>query len=260
MEHNEFCPYCDHFIEEGMDPIINFPCLHRAHTTCFLQLLNNESHSLAEQYRRCQFCEVTLFETDRETNTEEEIVTGEEEAGEEETGEEEAGEEEAEDAHVEGYIENEVVDNQEPDDNLTSTERIRKQVLENKQLQLEIKAFIKAKRACGPKRAALKKFIREKRNEIKHSVDFYREQLESLLRSQKNLIRQSPFFRAYQGAIFKIFMMRARIKTRYNLSTSSLRRALHNEPGFRQLTRDPSYHSSASYVLRRAFNRRCIRY
>ena len=253
MEHNDFCPYCDHFIEDGIDPIIDFPCFHRAHSSCFLQLMNNESHSLAEQYRRCQFCEATLFETDRETNTDEEIVTGEAEA----VATEAVAVAEAVEA-VANNTENEVV--VEPDDNLTSTERIRKQVLENKQLQLEIKAFIKAQRARGPKRAALEKFIREKKQEIKHSVDFYREQLQSLLRSQKNLIRQSPFFRSYQGALFKIFMMRARIQTRYNLTTNSLRRALHNEPGFRQLTRDPSYHSSASYVLRRAFYRRCIRY
>jgi hypothetical protein len=248
MEHNEFCPYCDHFIEEGIDPIIDFPCLHRAHSSCFLQLLNNETHSLAEQYRRCQFCEETLFEPEIE---------------------EETGDEEPEDAHVEGYIENEVVNEvvnemvneviDAPDETLTLDERIRKQVLDNKQLQLEIKAYIKAKRACGPKRAALKKFVSEKKQEIKESVESLRDQLRSLLRAQKNIIRQSEIFRAYQGAIFKVFIMRKKIKNRYDLNMNSLRRALQNEPGFRQLTRDFSYHNSASYVLRRSFYRKYIR-
>lgn len=240
MEQNEFCPLCDHFIEEGIDPIIDFPCLHRAHSSCFFRLLNNETYSLAEQHRRCQFCEETLFDPD-----------------------DELGEEEAEDAHVEGYIENEVVNVPEvveaPDESLTLHERIRKQVLENKELQLEIKAYIKAKRACGPKRAALKKFVGEKKREIKESVDSLRDQLRSLLRAQKNIIRQSEFFRGYQGALFKVFIMRGRIKNRYNLNMNSVRMALQNEPGFRQLTRDFSYHTSASYILRRSFYRRYIR-
>jgi hypothetical protein len=238
MEQNEFCPFCDHFIEEGIDPSIDFPCFHRAHSSCFLRLLNNETYSLAEQYRRCQFCEATLFDPD-----------------------DEVGEEEAEDAHVEGYIENEVVDEvvDAPDEALTLHERIRNQVLGNKELQAEIKAYIKAKRACGPKRAALKKFVVKKKLEIKESVESLRDQLKSLLQAQKNIIRQSEFFRGYQGALFKVFLMRGRIKNRYNLNMNSVRMALKNEPGFRQLTRDFSYHTSASYILRRSFYRRYIR-
>lgn len=240
MEQNEFCPYCDHFIEEGIDPIIDFPCLHRAHSTCFLQLLNNETYSLAEQSRRCQFCEVTLFETQ---------------------------EEETEDAGVEGYVENQVMEGpenqevpiEEADTTLTYSERIRKRVQENEQMQRDIKAYIKAKRACGPKRAALQKFVAEKKQEIKHSVDSLREQLGSLVRAQKNIIRQSQSFKDYKGAFFRVTIMKARISKLYNLDMDSLRRALRNETGFRQMTRGFRYRDSPSYVVRKAFYRRYIR-
>lgn len=241
MEHNEFCPYCDHFIEEGIDPIIDFHCLHRAHSSCFLQLLNNETHSLAEQYRRCQFCEVTVFET-----VDDESVENEQE----------------------GYQENQVIEGpenqevplEEPDDNLTYYERLRKRVQENKQMQGDIKAYIKAKRACGPKRGALQKFVAEKKQEIKHSVESLREQLGSLLRAQKNIIQQSQSFKDYKGALFRVTLLKAQITKRYNLDMHSLRRALKNEPGFRQLTREFRYRDSPSYLVRRGFYHRYIRY
>ena len=161
---------------------------------------------------------------------------------------------------MEGYIENEVVDNQEPDENLTYYERLRKRVQENKQMQGDIKAYIKAKRACGPKRAALQKFVAEKKQEIKHSVESLREQLGSLLRSQKNIIQQSQSFKDYKGAIFRVTLIKAQITKRYNLDMHSLRRALKNEPGFRQLTREFRYRDSPSYLVRKGFYHRYIRY
>jgi len=248
MEHNEFCPYCDHFIEEGMDPIIDFPCLHRAHTTCFLQLLNNETHSLAEQYRRCQFCEAGLFETEDNDSLEDE-----------EEQEQEQEQEQNEEQVIQGP-EQENVPLDEPDENLTYYERIRKRFHENQQMQRDVKAYIKAKQACGPKRVLLKKCIADKKQEIKHSVESLREQLGSLLGTQKKSILQSQPFKDYKGAFFKATILRAKISRRYTIDMDALRRAIADIKGYKRWTRDFRWRDSPGYVLRRAFYRRYIRY
>jgi hypothetical protein len=171
---------------------------------------------------------------------------------------EEEEQQEQENQVIEGP-ENQEVPVEEPNENLTYYERIRKRVQENEQMQRDIKAYIKAKRACGPKRVLLKKLVAEKKHEIKHSVDSLREQLGSLLRAQKNTIQQSQTFRDYKGAFFKVTLIKARITKRYNLEINSLRQALQNEPGFRQLTREFRWRDYPTYIVRRGFYRRYIR-
>lgn len=238
MEINEFCPYCDHFMEEGIDPMIDFPCLHRAHSTCFLRLLsNNLNFSLDQQFRTCQFCDASLFEPEEE---------------------EPAEEEEQEDQQIEGPEQQEV-QSQASDSSLTYYERIKKRFYENNQMQNDVKAYIKAKRACAPKRRALKKFVSAKKQEIKHSVDSLREQLKSLINAQRNIILHGQPYKDYRGAHFRVVILRARIVNRYGIDIDSLRRAIRQEKGYRQWTRDFRWRDQPNYIVRRAFYRRHIR-
>lgn len=235
MEQNEFCPYCDHFMEEGIDPMIDFPCLHRAHSSCFLRLLNNETFSLSEQFRNCQFCAVSLFEAEENEEEEQAIL-----------------EEQIEEPEQE-------VQSQSSDESLTYSERLRKRFFENEQMQKDIKKYIKAKRACGPKRAALKRYTSVKKGEIKHSVESLREQLGSLITAQKRAILQSQAYKTYRGAHFRVILLRAQIAKRYNVDMDSLRKALQNEKGFKQWTKDFRWRDQPNYVVRRSFYRRYIR-
>lgn len=240
MEQNEFCPYCDHFMEEGIDPMIDFPCLHRAHSSCFLRLLsNNLNFSLDVQFRNCQFCAASLFEPEEQPPEEEEEIIVEEE-------------------QIEGP-EQQDVQSETSDASLTYYERIRKRFYENERMQKDIKAYIKAKRACGPKRAALKKFTSEKKNEIKHSVESLREQLGSLIQAQKRSIMRSQPYKTYMGAHFRVTLLRAQIARRYNVDMDSLRKALQNEKGFKQWTKDFRWRDQPNYIVRRSFYRRYIR-
>lgn len=244
MELNDFCPYCDHFMEEGIDPMIDFPCLHRAHSTCFLRLLsNNLNFSLDQQFRNCQFCAVSLFETEVDDEPEEEF-------------QQEIQEEEQ--AQIEGP-EQEEVHSQTSDSSLTYYERLRKRFHDNEQMQRDVKGYIKAKRACGPKRIALKKFVSSKKQEIKHSVDSLRDQLDTLLSAQKKMILQGQPYKDYKGAHFRVTILRARIANRYGIDMDGLRRALRNEKGYRQWTRDFRWRDQPNYIVRRGFYRRCIR-
>ena len=237
MELNEFCPYCDHFMEEGIDPMIDFPCLHRAHSSCFLQLLNNETHSLAEQFHNCQFCAVTLFEAELDEDEDENDLVNQEEQV------------------IEGPEQEEL----QAETNLTYYERLRKRFQENQQMQNDIKTYIKAKRACGPKRTALKKFVSSKKQEIKHSVDSLRDQMNSLLSAQRKMILQGQPYKDYKGAHFRVVILRARIANRYGIDMDGLRRAIRNEKGYRQWTRDFRWRDQPNYIVRRGFYRRCIR-
>ena len=238
MDDTHICPYCDHLVEHDMDPIIEFPCWHRAHASCFFQLLNNATHSLAEQNHVCQMCETSIFEPVEEDEEEEEEI------------------EEDQNEIVEGPEQEEV-----PSDNasLTYYERLRKRFDENKDMQKDVKAYIKAKQACSSKRKTLQKFTGEKKGEIKHSVESLREQLASLLRVQRKSIVQSQAYKSYNGAYLRVSMLRARIAKKYNIDMDSLRRAIQEKKGFRRWTRDFRWRDNPSYILRRAFYRRYIR-
>lgn len=240
MEQNEFCPYCDHYIEEGIDAIIDFPCLHRAHSTCFFRLFNNETFSLAEEFRRCQFCEESVFEP-QEQDEEEEVV-----------------EEQQEEEQIEVPEQQDLQSNS-SDESLPYYERIRKRFFENQQMQKDIKRYIKAKRACGPKRAALKKYTLDKKNEIKHSVESLREQLGSLIKAQKKIILQSQPYKSYRGAHFRVVVLRAQIAKRYGIDMDSLRKAIRNEKGFKQWTKDFRWRDQPNYIIRRSFFHRYVR-
>lgn len=239
MEHNEICPFCDHYMEEGIDPIIDFPCLHRAHSSCFIQLLNNETYSLAEQYHRCQFCQETIFETEEDNFEEEQLL----------------------DVQEEGQ---QIVEEQEniaaPDMTLTYEERLRKRFFESEKMQKDVKAYLKLKRSSSSKKLALKKFTYQKKQEIKHSVTSLREQLGSLLRAQKNSILQSQSYKEYKGLHFRIILLRARISKSYNLDMKSLRRALYRENGYKLWSRESRWTDQPNYIVRRAFYRQFIRF
>jgi hypothetical protein len=232
MEQNDFCPFCDHYIDAN-DPIIEFPCVHRAHSSCFFRLLNNETHSLAEQYHQCQFCQNGIFETEDEE---------EDDIEEEQTEEQEEGE---------------IVDNQAKttaeDIHLSYYERLEKRFNENKEMQKDIKLYIKTKQLCASKRRILQKCTSQKKQEIKHSVDSLREQLKSLLRAQKKNIIQNEAFKSYKGAFFKMTIMRARISKKYNVDMDSLRKAIKHKKGYRRWLRDHRWRDNPGYVLRRAF-------
>jgi hypothetical protein len=223
MDDNEYCPYC----LENINPeerSMELPCFHRVHTLCFLNLMNNPTRSLAVTHQQCELCHIPLFPEVEEEEQEEtppvpEAIT--------------------------------------PQPNYY--ERIRIRVQGDEHIKKDLKLYFKAKYNEGRKRTALLKYTREKKNEIKNSVDTLREQLRNLIRAQKRVIVQSQPYKEYKGAHFRRNILGARFHKKYNLDLKDLRKAMFGQPGYKRWYRESRWRSNPNYILRRGFYRSYLR-
>jgi len=236
MDDNEYCPYCTGILD-GDDRLMELPCFHRVHTLCFLNLMNNATKTLPAAYHLCEFCQIPLFN----------------ENGLEAEEHEEEEEEEIQEEAVQEPPPPEVT----PQPNYY--ERIRIRVQGDANIKKDLKLFFKAKHNEARKRTALLKYAREKKNEIKNSVDNLKEQLRTLIRAQKNVILQSQSYKDYKGAHFRKNIAGAKFSKKYNLDLSDLRKALRGQPGYKRWNRESSWRMTPSYILRRGFYRSYLR-
>ena len=249
MDNNEYCPYCTGLLDLD-DRIMDLPCFHRVHTTCFLGLMNTAVKILPAAYHLCEFCQVPLFQ---------DIAYPDQQVQEEEIQEEveEEQEEEGEDGE-----EGETQPIQEAIAALPATptyyERIRIRVQGDANIKKDIKLYFKAKYNENRKRTALLKYAKEKKNEIKNSVDNLREQLRTLIRAQKRVIMESQAYKEYKGAHFRKNIAASKFYKKYNLDFKDLRKAMTGQPGYKRWCRESSWRLSPSYILRKGFYRSYI--
>jgi hypothetical protein len=241
MDDNDYCPYCTNILDAD-DRLMELPCFHRAHTNCFLNLMNNPTRSLPVAFHLCELCQVPLFFEDENHNEEIE--------DEQETHEEE--------------IPEEVVQGPElPDHPLPNGvgyyERIRNRVQTDETIKKDLKVYFKLRYNVGRKQTVFKKHVKEKKGEIKNSVNNLKEQLRTLIGAQRRSILQSQSYKDYKGALFRKNIAASRFRQKYNLDISDIRKAMLGQPGFKRWITNPMWRSSPSYILRRCFYRSYIR-
>jgi hypothetical protein len=245
MDDNDYCPYCTNILDEDQR-LMELPCFHRAHTNCFLNLMNNPTRSLPAAFHLCELCQIPLFFEDENPN--EEI--------------EEEEEEEADDDNEE--VPEEVVQGPElPDHPLPNGvgyyERIRNRVQSDENIKKDLKLYFKSKYNAARKQTAFKKHVKEKKGEINNSVNNLKEQLRTLIGAQRRSILQGQLYKDYKGAVFRKNIAAARFRQKYNLDLSDIRKSMYGQPGFKRWLRESPWRSSPSYILRRCFYRSYIR-
>ncbi len=233
MDDNNHCPYCNDMLNED-ERHIELPCFHRAHTLCFLNLMNNPTHTFPGEFHACMICHNPLFF---------------------ELENEEVQQEEEEDIEQE---DNPPISPSEPSVP-NYYERVRIRVNGDANIKKDIKLYFKAKYNAARKRTALLKYVREKKAEISTSVENLREQLRNLIRAQKRTILQSQPYKEYKGAHFRKNIAGSNLYKKYQLDLSDIRKAMHGQPGFKRWHRESIWRTSPNYILRRGFYRSYFR-